>query len=104
MGAGTLTIICRPQRTKTGFEGYRPPSKRSSSLSFKRSPGAAAGYRTDVFGRGTMSPELLRRNVGIASGAGFRTALFWGVEWYWLRTRGDPSMWEAARALVEEHR
>ena len=52
----------------------------------------------------TMSPELLRRNVGIASGAGFRTALFWGVEWYWLRTRGDPSMWEAARALVEEHR
>ena len=38
----------------------------------------------------TMSPELLRRNVGIASGAGFRTALFWGVEWYWLRTRGDP--------------
>ena len=52
----------------------------------------------------TMSPELLRRNVRIASGAGFRTALFWGVEWYWLRTRGDPSMWEAARALVEEHR
>src|SRR2546422_10990752 len=53
----------------------------------------------------TMSPELLRRNVRIASGAGFRTALFWGVEWWcWLRTRDDPSMWEAARALVEEHR
>jgi hypothetical protein len=48
----------------------------------------------------TMSPERLRRNVGLAKEAGFETALLWGAEWwYWLRERGDASMWEAVRAL-----
>ena len=51
----------------------------------------------------TMNPERLRRNVEIAASAGFNTALFWGGEWwYWLRERGEPSMWETARSIVEE--
>jgi GH35 family endo-1,4-beta-xylanase len=51
----------------------------------------------------TMNPERLRRNVEVAASAGFETALFWGVEWwYWLRERGEPSMWETAWSIVEE--
>jgi hypothetical protein len=51
----------------------------------------------------TMNPQRLRRNVEIAESAGFETALFWGGEWwYWLRERGDPSMWETAKEIVEE--
>ena len=51
----------------------------------------------------TMNPERLLRNVEIAENAAFETALFWGGEWwYWLRERGDPSMWEMAKEIVEE--
>jgi GH35 family endo-1,4-beta-xylanase len=51
----------------------------------------------------TMNPDSLRRNVEIAASAGFDTVLFWGGEWwYWLRERGEPSMWEMARSIVEE--
>ena len=53
----------------------------------------------------TMNADRLQRNIEIASKAGFRTVLFWGVEWwYWLRERGDASMWEAAKAIIEQHR
>lgn len=51
----------------------------------------------------TMTPERLRGNVELAANAGFDTALFWGGEWwYWMRERGDPSMWEEAGAIVGE--
>jgi Beta-galactosidase len=51
----------------------------------------------------TMNPQRLRRNVEIAVSAGFDTALFWGGEWwYWLRERGDPSLWVVAKSIVEE--
>ena len=50
----------------------------------------------------TMTPERLRRNVALAADAGFTTALLWGAEWwYFLRERGDPSMWNAVRSLVQ---
>jgi len=49
----------------------------------------------------TMNADRLRQNAEIASKAGFHTVLFWGVEWwYWLRERGDASMWEEAKAIV----
>jgi hypothetical protein len=52
----------------------------------------------------TMNPERARRNIEIARGAGFETALFWGAEWwYWLRERGDASMWEVVSDVVREH-
>jgi hypothetical protein len=51
----------------------------------------------------TMNPERLRRNVEIAASAGVDTALFWGGEWwYWQRERGESSMWETARSIVQE--
>jgi GH35 family endo-1,4-beta-xylanase len=51
----------------------------------------------------TMNPERLWHNVELATNAGFATALFWGCEWwYWLRERGDPSMWDAASEIVEQ--
>jgi GH35 family endo-1,4-beta-xylanase len=51
----------------------------------------------------TMDAAGLRRNVDLAVSAGFETVLFWGGEWwYWLREQGDSSMWETARAVVEE--
>ena len=53
----------------------------------------------------TMTPERLRRNVALATDAGFSTALLWGAEWwYYLRKRGDPSMWNAVMSLVQESR
>jgi hypothetical protein len=52
----------------------------------------------------TMDPERLRRNVEIAQEAGFETALLWGAEWwYWLRERGDISMWVAVSEIVKGH-
>jgi hypothetical protein len=51
----------------------------------------------------SMNPRRLRRNVELAADAGFTTALLWGAEWwYWLRERGDPSMWEAAVVTIED--
>jgi hypothetical protein len=51
----------------------------------------------------TMKPESLRHNGELAKSAGFETALFWGGEWwYWLRERGDPSMWKMAKEIVKE--
>jgi hypothetical protein len=51
----------------------------------------------------TMTPDRLRRNVALATDAGFTTALLWGAEWwYYQRQRGDPSMWNAVTSLVQE--
>jgi hypothetical protein len=44
-------------------------------------------------------------NVALAADAGFTTALLWGAEWwYYLRERGDPSMWNAVASLVQQSR
>src|SRR5436190_19607380 len=92
MGAGTLTIMCRPLTYKNRIRRVSSSVKEIIVSELQAEPWGPRPVTelTRSEEAITMSPELLRRNVRIASGAGFRTALFWGVEWYWLRTRGDP--------------
>ncbi len=43
----------------------------------------------------------LSTNAEVARRTGFKQAYFWGVEWwYWLKTKGDSSIWNAARDII----
>jgi hypothetical protein len=49
----------------------------------------------------SFSPRWLRDNVRLAQRSGATRAYLWGVEWwaYLKDARGEPALWEAARAL-----
>jgi hypothetical protein len=48
-----------------------------------------------------MNPERLRDNVDFAVSTGASEIYLWGVEWwYWLKSQGEPELWQAARGLL----
>lgn len=48
----------------------------------------------------SMDPERFRSNVEFAERTGVSEIYLWGAEWwYWLRWRGDPAFWDAAKKL-----
>ena len=47
-----------------------------------------------------MNPDRLKSNVVFVRRMGFDEAYLWGVEWwYWLKQKGRPQMWEAAKEI-----
>jgi hypothetical protein len=50
----------------------------------------------------SFSPRWFRENIKLARRSGATRVYLWGVEWwYYLRdTRGEPELWETARALL----
>lgn len=52
---------------------------------------------------GSISPELIARNLALVRRAGAQRAYLWGAEW-WLyqRARGDPRYWTLAEELFAE--
>ncbi len=49
----------------------------------------------------SFTVQQLQTNAELARRTGFKQAYFWGVEWwYLLKTKGDSSMWDAARAII----
>lgn len=49
-----------------------------------------------------MNPEIFANNVAYAKKVGFEQNYFWGVEWwYWLKSRGNDSMVEAAKKIFK---
>lgn len=47
-----------------------------------------------------MNPERLQSNVEFVRRMGVPEAYLWGAEWwYWMREKGEPEMWDAAKAL-----
>ncbi|HWO93718.1 MAG TPA: hypothetical protein VNL92_03050 [Dehalococcoidia bacterium] len=50
----------------------------------------------------SVSPEIMRENVDLASRTGAERAYLWGVEWWWFqRVRWqDDSYWDTARDLL----
>jgi len=50
----------------------------------------------------SMNLERFRDNIEFARRTGFKEVYLWGVEWwYWLKTRGDNSFWEASKILFK---
>ena len=48
----------------------------------------------------TMNLKKFREILEFGRQAGFREFYLWGAEWwYWERARGEPEMWDEARAL-----
>lgn len=51
----------------------------------------------------SMNGKQLRENINYTKRVGFPEAYFWGVEWwYWLKLKGDASVWEAGKAAIVE--
>jgi hypothetical protein len=51
----------------------------------------------------SFTVRQLETNAEIARRTGFQQTYFWGVEWwYWLKTKGDSSMWEAAKKIIQQ--
>lgn len=51
----------------------------------------------------TMNPEQFRANIEFARNAGFDEIYLWGSEWwYWLKTQGEPEVWNDARSVFRE--
>ena len=50
-----------------------------------------------------MNPKRLASNVSFVRRMAFDEAYLWGVEWwYWLKQKGQPEMWAAARKVFQE--
>ena len=48
----------------------------------------------------SMNLQRFEDNIEFARRTGFKEIYLWGVEWwYWIKTRGDNSFWEASRKL-----
>ena len=48
----------------------------------------------------SLDAEQLKKNIDFARRTGFPEHYLWGVEyWYWLKERGDASLWNTAGAL-----
>ena len=48
-----------------------------------------------------MNPEKMREIIEYARNTRFHTQYLWGGEWwYWLKTQGDSTMWDAGKALM----
>lgn len=47
-----------------------------------------------------MNPRKLAENVSFVRRIGFSEAYLWGIEWwYWMKEKGRPELWEAAKQL-----
>lgn len=56
--------------------------------------------RTPAEWSAAFTPEHLAKNVSFAARTGISETNLWGVEWwYWLKTRGDSGLWDAARGI-----
>lgn len=50
----------------------------------------------------SMNLQRFEDNIEFARRTGFKEIYLWGVEWwYWIKTRGDNSLWEASRVLFK---
>lgn len=48
-----------------------------------------------------MNPERLDDNISFARRIGLSEIYLWGIEWwYWLKSRGQPEMWEAGKSII----
>lgn len=51
----------------------------------------------------SMSPEQIHKNILFAREIGQKDIYVWGGEWwYWRKVHGDPSIWKAVRAALNE--
>ncbi len=51
---------------------------------------------------GSMSGQILQKNVEQARELGVEMILLWGIEyWYWQKERGRMELWETGRGLVK---
>jgi hypothetical protein len=53
----------------------------------------------------SMNAQILTDNVEFAKKTGMKEIYVWGVEWwYWMKeTQNNPTLWEAAKAIVNQN-
>ena len=53
----------------------------------------------------SMNISTFYKNIEFARRVGFPDVYLWGVEWwYWVKEKGDPDFWNAARTLFAENK